>query len=69
MEADGYVDKSLRTLKGMARRYFFRLTLGFDISLMDKGLISRMQTNKLITGGIITILILIIVLVVWAKVR
>jgi hypothetical protein len=23
MEADGYVDKSLRTLKGMARRYFF----------------------------------------------
>jgi len=22
MEADGYVDKSLRTLKGMARRYF-----------------------------------------------
>jgi hypothetical protein len=21
MEADGYVDKSLRTLKGMARRY------------------------------------------------
>jgi vesicle transport through interaction with t-SNAREs 1 len=23
MEADGYVDKSLRTLKGMARRYIF----------------------------------------------
>jgi len=23
MEADGYVDKSLRTLKGMARRYFW----------------------------------------------
>ena len=32
-------------------------------------LMPRMQTNKLITGGIITVLVVIIVLVVWAKVR
>ena len=62
MEADGYVDKSLRTLKGMTRRLHC-LILIFELTFC------RMQTNKLITGGIITILIVIIVLIVWAKVR
>jgi vesicle transport through interaction with t-SNAREs protein 1 len=60
MEADGYVDKSLRTLKGMARR----CVLSVDTLIMY-----RMQTNKLITGGIITVLVVIIVLVLWAKIR
>jgi hypothetical protein len=32
-------------------------------------LTSRMQTNKLIIGGIVTLLVLIIVLIVWAKLR
>jgi len=30
MEADGYVDKSLRTLKGMARRYHWVLSDFFN---------------------------------------
>jgi hypothetical protein len=32
MEADGYVDKSLRTLKGMARR-FYRPNIVFELTL------------------------------------
>ena len=35
MEADGYVDKSLRTLKGMARRYDIFLCLRWVLIVKD----------------------------------
>lgn len=46
MQADGYVDKSMKSLKSMGR---------------------RMITNKIITGSIIAILIMLILLVIYSK--
>lgn len=46
MQADGYVDKSMKSLKSMSR---------------------RLITNKLITGTIIAILIMLILLVIYSK--
>ncbi|ORY79955.1 snare region anchored in the vesicle membrane C-terminus-domain-containing protein [Protomyces lactucae-debilis] len=46
MQADGYVDKSMKSLKSMGR---------------------RLITNKIITGTIIAVLILLILLVIYSK--
>ena len=47
-EADGYIEKAQRTLRGMAR---------------------RVATNKVITGGIVVVLVLMIVLILFIKLR
>ncbi|KAI1376109.1 V-snare-domain-containing protein [Hypoxylon crocopeplum] len=47
-ESEGYVDRSVKTLRGMAR---------------------RMATNRVITIAIITVLVILIFFVIWAKFR
>ncbi|KAI0974792.1 vesicle transport V-SNARE protein [Xylaria arbuscula] len=47
-ESEGYVDRSVKTLRGMAR---------------------RMATNRVITIAIVTVLVLLIFFVIWAKFR
>ncbi|KAI1257793.1 hypothetical protein MGN70_000837 [Eutypa lata] len=48
LESETYVDRSVKTLRGMAR---------------------RMATNRVITIAIITVLVLLIIFVIWAKFR
>jgi len=72
LESEGYVDRSIKTLRGMARRYCDRMTP----SPVEAHLVSqanhcelRMATNRVITISIITILVLLIIAVIFSKFR
>ena len=67
LESEGYVDKSVKTLRGMARRYL----LPYHRNEIRMGSIAnrciRMATNRIITVAIITVLVLLIIAVIYAK--
>ncbi len=65
LESEGYTDRSIKTLRGMARRYCALPFLGLGIDIMLTS--SRMATNRIITIAIITVLVLLILAVLYSK--
>lgn len=75
-QSEGYVDTSIKTLRGMARRYCALLitrllsphgwAMWLDEYLTDN-YSHRMATNRIITIAIITVLVLLIVAVIFSK--
>lgn len=70
LESEGYVDRSVKTLRGMARRYCLPRSpvLPFSPSSLTD-VARRMATNRVITISIITVLVLLIVAVIFSKFR
>ena len=66
LESEGYVDRSVKTLRGMARRYNTPLGHG-PLTQVVADWIDRMATNRIITVAIITILVLLIIAVIYSK--
>ena len=70
LQSEGYVDRSVKTLRGMARRY---CTIANHYSstqrLANMLWTLRMATNKMITIAIITVLVLLIFAVIFSKFR
>lgn len=69
-QSEGYVDTSIKTLRGMARRYcapWLRSVLWRHSLIVFRSY--RMATNRIITIAIITVLILLIFAVIYSKFR
>ncbi|KAI9697301.1 MAG: hypothetical protein M1836_004865 [Candelina mexicana] len=67
LESEGYVDRSVKTLRGMARRYMLLATYGRKAQGLNYLRVLRMATNRIITIAIITVLVLLIFAVIYSK--
>jgi vesicle transport through interaction with t-SNAREs protein 1 len=77
MQSEGYVDRSVKTLRGMARRYWHpsrnierqKVWKAHEHDANPSCDDHRMATNRVITITIITVLVLLIVAVIFSKFR
>ena len=77
LESEGYVDRSVKTLRGMARRYCTPSLYSLVPPPLHSWIANsyggiphcRMATNRVITIAIITVLVLLIVAVIISKFR
>jgi vesicle transport through interaction with t-SNAREs 1 len=71
LQSEGYVDRSVKTLRGMARRYapFLAPVSMRKVIPRSTNLNFRMATNRVITIAIITVLVLLIIAVIFSKFR